>query len=201
MFFARSLYNLGLTYVERRFGLRVFTIVVLIASVVGFLWQNVFTFFLFDEPIVLLSLFPALAALIFIHMGRLWKLYLTQKFSWYSIIVCFLFYLASAYCGGMGMFSGRYPNLLLNIFGAAGGTVCLFFISEQIERVDFLCRVLQWIGKSSLFILCIHCVDFVFGFRVHVSDTLTQCFCMTISVLLVSYYLSKLHCIRRIFYL
>ena len=50
----------------------------------------------------------------------------------------------------------HYKILPLDVMGACGGTLCMWWLSKQIARVKWLTKPLSWCGVFSLVILCFH---------------------------------------------
>lgn len=69
-------------------------------------------------------------------------------------IVSFLRY------GLIGMVICSYPNFIINVIGALGGTYALFLISETLSTCRFPMRkIVIWGGQNSMTFLCIHLYD------------------------------------------
>lgn len=69
-------------------------------------------------------------------------------------IVSFLRY------GLIGMVICSYPNFIINVIGAIGGTYVLFIVSDLISTTyTKMTKIVIWGGKNSLTFLCIHLYD------------------------------------------
>lgn len=196
LFISKNLFNFAVRYIEKPWGKMWFCIFILIVSLFGIMSQHLITLKLFGQSVVPFSIAQALSALLFMYVGRFWHQHGISNFLLCLFFICFVL---SVLLESMSMFSGRYPYLIINVVGAIGGTYLLYKCSELLAYAPFLSRFLSWIGRISLLILCVHCLDFVFGSRVRVSNNMIQMIAMLIFPLIFSFLLSRLSLVRRIF--
>lgn len=197
LFFTKTLYHILVLKIGSHSFC--FYAAIISLSLLGFLFANKMTFIIANEPIVPLSIAPMLTALFFFAFGHgFFELLLRKTFLPFNFFLIFC-YFVSSYLGGLSMFSTFYPYLIINIFGAIGGSYLLYIISQQISIISRLEAILSWIGRNSLLILCVHCIDFVFGCRVRIYNESVQLICMLIVNLALAYLLSKIKFTRFFF--
>lgn len=98
----------------------------------------------------------ALAAMVFYAVG--WYYYKFGFPKWLLIIsmICWPLLLCSPRIDLYHINYGIYP---LTILGASGASYILYNLSLYIYKIERACGVLQWIGKNSIVILCLHTFD------------------------------------------
>lgn len=102
-----------------------------------------------------LAILPGLSALTFFVIGYVVKQY---GLPLWLALVCVLSWpfaaeFAKAYIG-----TCTYSFYPLAVSGACGGTLVVYFLSKQMERLSFLSAPMSWMGKNSLTILCFHVI-------------------------------------------
>lgn len=117
-----------------------------------------FTATLIDNFIINLpfGLLPGLSAAVFFILGYHFSKQTLPPWMRWLCLLCW----PLAFChSGMSMNHCHYTIYPLDVLGACGGTLFVWYISMFLER--FLPRLssgLEWVGRSTLAILCIHTV-------------------------------------------
>lgn len=91
-------------------------------------------------------------ALVFIAVGWAYRKYSCPL--WIKVVAiacCFI----SMYLGRIDFCEFRYQCWPIDILGACGGTLIVYYIAKGIEKT-FLKPFLAWCGQNSLSILCVH---------------------------------------------
>lgn len=108
------------------------------------------------------ALLPGLGAVMFYAIGYLIK----QKggfknFNPYVGAICILLWFVSFLSPGLlCMVKCYYPNIVVNVLGAIGGTYALFLVCNSIPSCNYpLYKIVIWGGQNSLTFLCIHLYD------------------------------------------
>lgn len=94
-----------------------------------------------------------LSCLLFVSIG--WWVRNHQVPKW-LFLVCLLCWPIAVCLSGMEVSECKYQYYPLDILGACGGTICIYWLSKQLAKVRFLARPLAWCGVYSLVILCFH---------------------------------------------
>lgn len=64
------------------------------------------------------------------------------------------------YCGALYMVNNTYGNGFLDVIGSICATFCIVWVSMFVERyVSIIGKILSWIGKLTLPILCAHILE------------------------------------------
>ncbi len=93
-----------------------------------------------------------LEALIFMACGYTFKKYNIPM--WFKIVLIGCWPIAIC-LGGVDMCAFQYNCIPIDIMGACGGTLAVYYISRLIEKL-LKGRFLGWCGRNSLIILCVH---------------------------------------------
>lgn len=103
---------------------------------------------------------PGMSAIIFIAIGHEIKNY--EPPFWMIVILLG--------CWGVCIFHSQlymvrcwYGHYFLDIFGAIGGTLFVFYLSRLLNK-KFIASTLSWFGINSMAILCFHTIDLQSGF-------------------------------------
>lgn len=96
-----------------------------------------------------------LEGLFFIAIGWAYRKY---HFPLWLNIVAVICWFGSMYLGSMDMYSYRYSFMPINIVGACGGTLVLYYASKVIAK-SFLALFFSWCGRNSLVILGAHTIE------------------------------------------
>ena len=94
-------------------------------------------------------------ALMFIAAGWAYKQYRFPLWVKIAGIACWI---GSIYMGSMDMYAYNYSCMPINIIGACGGTLMMFYVSKGIART-FMKPFFAWCGRNSLVILCAHSIE------------------------------------------
>lgn len=94
-----------------------------------------------------------LSCLTFMSIGYLAKKKWFPKWFYCIVIVCWPFAMVFS---GMEVANCSYSFYPLDVLGACGGTLCIWWLSKQIAEVRWLSKPLAWCGVYSLVILCFH---------------------------------------------
>lgn len=149
LFWCKNIFNTIVHFAKHRY------IASLIISIIAICIDN----YIINLPLTIL---PGMGAVMFYAMGY----YIRQTTGFWKInpfiatvfiliwIISFLRY------GLIGMVICSYPNFIINLLGAIGGTYALFLISDVLSTAKYpLHKVVIWGGKNSLTFLCIHLYD------------------------------------------
>lgn len=105
----------------------------------------------------------ALASMLFFYIGYLLKEYnlLEKILSDYKVFICIIIlYIVGIKFGYIELAIRSYPYGLICYITAVCGTIIVFQISKIIEKFSkYIKRVLCWYGKNSMYILCVHCLE------------------------------------------
>lgn len=111
------------------------------------------------------SIQSAMLALVFIHVGhycRVKPLPLTPHPIW-TVSALFLWLFCMYVDKGRFYIVGNYSqNLVIDIIGGIAGTFLVLILSQAIEQIPLVSSGLQWFGRHSLVILCLHLVELTF---------------------------------------
>ena len=117
---------------------------------------------LFNLPFALL---PGLAGLLFYETGHLCAKHGVNR--WLAVLCLICWPLAFAF-SRLSMVDSYYGILPLDYLGACGGSLFLWWVCSWIAKLPAaLYKWLEWIGKNSLVILCVHTVEMICLLRGH----------------------------------
>lgn len=123
------------------------------------------------------NIFPGLAALIFYSIGWFVK---NTNVRWYIKLFVALSWPFAAYMGGVEMRACFYDWPIINFLGALGGIVIIYELSSFIYNftsnnfvLHKIKKILEWSGRSSLAILCMHSFDIMGGVSLYVITLLS----------------------------
>lgn len=68
-------------------------------------------------------------------------------------------WIAAFSVSSLSMVSCTYKCLPLDIFGAVGGTIAVYYLAKAVKKTRYIGKVLTYIGINSLAFLCIHLID------------------------------------------
>lgn len=157
------------------------------------------------------ALLQAGIGILFFHIGYMYRKYASTPNTPTQIIIIIIsifVVLASHRFGALEMYCSQYPNIILNVLGAIGGTYIIMQLSY------FMCRIFPEIavkvaqaGAISILILAVHSLDYEFNFSPFITRNLLF-FIDNIEpniaerilfALIVSLLLYKLPIVRRIY--
>lgn len=118
----------------------------LLATIVG-------RYFLF----VPFSVLCGLSAIIFYAIGDILKS--VERIPWYFWIVGLICWGCSLAFSGVYIVNPQMDLYIIDVMGATTASILVYLLSKQISKVPVLSSTLSWIGCSSLYILCLHCID------------------------------------------
>lgn len=139
-----------------------------------------------DLPFGILTGFQAL---FFFWSGHFLRQYVFLKKAEYSAIIAIclmliLWWVDIFWASPLLMVKCEYPLLIVNIAGGIGGTYVLFWASRLILNHFKKCSIfLQWLGRNSLTILCIHLIElelYIFRFDPYIRLVISFVFCLSI---------------------
>ena len=99
------------------------------------------------------DILPGLSAIIFYYIGFFLKDYVVR---WYTIIFLVLMWGVAVNYSHLYMVRCDFGCYPIDILGACGGTVIIYFVSKYIHCISKLSYMLSWLGVNSLAILCFH---------------------------------------------
>lgn len=149
-----------------------------------------------DLPFGILTGFQAL---FFLWSGHFLRQYFYLKKEMHSRIIttCFMLTLWGTsifWASPLLMVKCEYPWLILNIVGGISGTYVLLQASRIILNHFNMCSLfLQWLGRNSLTILCIHLLElelYIFRFDPYIRLVISFVFCL-IFLWIINYSLDK----------
>ena len=119
------------------------------------------------------SLQPAMAALVFFHTGNLFKQGNifedpTKKPSIEVLSLVGLLWFLSFNYGYLRINGNNYKGTLLVFTGAIAGSYLVIIFSKWISKFTIIENIFAFLGKNSLYILCVHALDN--NFRYHIQD-------------------------------
>ena len=94
-------------------------------------------------------------ALAFLAIGYLYRKY---KFPLWAKIVAILCWILSMYIGTINVSAIQFNCLPIDMIGACGGTLIIYYLSKGIART-FIQPFFSWCGRNSLVILCAHSIE------------------------------------------
>lgn len=81
-----------------------------------------------------------------------------------TCVVLVMLWIASLYTGDMSFTARRYTPYVVKSLGAIAITIILFKIAQYITMVSLLNRILVFIGRHTVLLLCIHDLDWRISF-------------------------------------
>lgn len=101
------------------------------------------------------AILPGLSAMIFYLIGDYLKQYHISKS---VLIICMICWIVSIMYSHIWMVQCHYGMYPIDILGACGGTVFIYWISKLIEKTKIK-GLFIWLGVNSLVILCFHLIE------------------------------------------
>jgi fucose 4-O-acetylase-like acetyltransferase len=159
------------------------------------------------------NVLPGIAALIFYAIGWGMKMWKIQNIPiWMRVMFVVAFGVVLMWNLRIDLRSCEYGIIPLNILGACGGTLLVYYICKGIEWLANKCRAISsvrdfliWCGVGSLAILCMHSLDLMGGVSTYFAgflgskDSVQMLMHFTIP-LMMTWGMSKVKFVRRIFY-
>lgn len=100
------------------------------------------------------DILPGLSAVIFYLIGFIAK---RMYIRWYIVFLCILLWIIAIKYSHLYMVRSDYGNYIIDVCGAFGGTIIVYYISKFIYiNFHHSSYVLIWLGVNSLPILCFH---------------------------------------------
>ncbi len=96
-----------------------------------------------------------IVALAFMAVGYAYRKYTFPLWVKIFAIGCWL---ASMYLGKIDVSTFQYNCLPVDLIGACGGTIVMYYFSKGIART-FIAPFFSWCGRNSLIILCAHSIE------------------------------------------
>lgn len=94
-----------------------------------------------------------LSSLTFISIGYLFKQKLFPRWLFWIALACWP---VAMLFSNIEMVYCTYKYYVLDVFGACGGIMFVWWISNQIKKINLFYKPLAWIGVLSLVVLCFH---------------------------------------------
>lgn len=94
-------------------------------------------------------------SLIFIVIGYSVRKYKIPIILYVVAIICWPI---SLYFGGIDLFAYKFNYLPIDIIGACGGTLAIYYLSKLLKRT-VVSPILSWCGRNSMVILCAHTIE------------------------------------------
>ncbi|OIN45752.1 hypothetical protein BLL37_29520 [Pseudomonas azotoformans] len=103
----------------------------------------------------------AFVAQLFIFAGIALRRFevLSAPRSWLLILASVCALVISRYNGAMDMNGRNYNDFFISSVGAMGGSILVLYAAISLERIPRLERILSYLGRASLVILCFHTAD------------------------------------------
>ena len=110
------------------------------------------------------SIQAGMAAALFVYAGSLMRThdwFADHRFSPSLWVLFILIWAISGFTfGGISMAMANYPGGLFSIVAGIVGSLCFVVISKGIERhAQPISRFLQWVGRNTLVIFCMHLLE------------------------------------------
>ena len=101
-----------------------------------------------------------LVALPFVTIG--WWLR-THHLPWWGGVVCVACWIVAMLYSSLDMYAYTYDCYPLDVVGACGGTLCIYWFSCGINKISgigkYIPMALSYLGRISLAIMCVHCFE------------------------------------------
>ena len=97
----------------------------------------------------------------FLYLGYCMRTMDPAAIKWQYLIPAAIIWIGSVCAGGIELAGRRYPNFPFCIAGAAAGTLLTVKCAALLEKRSVSRRVLCFLGRHSLLILCVHKIDAV----------------------------------------
>lgn len=94
-------------------------------------------------------------ALVFLAIGYIYRHFTIPIGAKIAVIGCWFI---SMFLGKIDLCAFQFNCLPLDILGACGGTLVIYYLSKGI-KLTFLASFFSWCGKNSLIILCSHTIE------------------------------------------
>jgi fucose 4-O-acetylase-like acetyltransferase len=120
--------------------------------------------YLFHFIYIPLYILQGLTAMIFYYIGNIAKEKQLgdKKYAAWIIILMLVVWIYCAFFSHVGMASGYYDNFIMNVCGAAFGSYFVYRFAVFIEsKLLVIKRILVYVGKYSLIVLCFHSLDWL----------------------------------------
>lgn len=132
-------------------------------NIVLFIFLPIIVSYLFNFFYIPLYVLQGLTSMIFYHIGHLARKnnLLNKKYSRSMIFFLFIFWIYCIFFSHINMQSGYYDNFIVNVVGAVSGTYFIYLSIKFIEtKICLIKKILIYIGKYSLIVLCFHSLDY-----------------------------------------
>ena len=144
------------------------------------------------------SVLSGLSAIIFYAIGDYLKT--VDRIPWPFWIIGLACWLASFRYSRINLVQPQLDLYFIDVFGATFASILVYLLSKQIARVSILTKGFQWIGKSTLYILCFHLIDLDCGISLRLNIFNVSMITVVLRILLpimgtmcFSYCLSLIH--------
>ena len=94
-----------------------------------------------------------MSAMLFFYMGYKWK---NIRYRQFIVPLLFLFWIVGICYSHVDMRIVSYGMFPIDVLGACGGTIFIYYLSKYIEKIQCLAHVMAEIGILSMAILCFH---------------------------------------------
>lgn len=102
------------------------------------------------------ALLPGLSAMVFFAIGHYFA---SRHIPWWLAAICIFAWPFAFVFSHLSMNRCIYHIYPLDVLGACGGTLCMWYLSRLMETGLPLCaKAFKWLGQVSLTILCVHTV-------------------------------------------
>lgn len=156
------------------------------------------------------NILPGIAALVFFMIG--WGVRNIVVPIWIKIILVLCWLIVIILNIRIDLRSCEYGIIPLNILGACGGTLVMYYLSKFLEFLsqkslafNWIAKFMIWCGTGSLAILCMHTLDlmggvsdYILGFFWGLSSVK---FCLHLTIpLILTWIISKVGFLKKIYY-
>lgn len=155
------------------------------------------------------DIFPAVAACVFLFAGLCYRNNQSKVDGflrkWYSLVIGIAVSLLCVWKGGLSMASHIYTLNILQIISASFVSWLLFKLIVHARKTVLLninMKGVEWIGRNSLLIMCIHSIDYNLGHPTFIQMLLTnenipnnvliQFVSMSLFIVLISFLIVKI---------
>jgi fucose 4-O-acetylase-like acetyltransferase len=107
-----------------------------------------------------LSINQGLSALIFYNIGHQIRLRGGfENINKITVTILVILWIIAFIFSELYMVDCTFGILPLDILGAVGGTILIYYISKFVNKIKYLSKILAYVGINSLAFLCIHLID------------------------------------------
>lgn len=99
-----------------------------------------------------------LVALPFVSIGWWFR---HHHLPWWGTIICIICWVLALWMSSLDMYEYTFDCYPLDMIGACGGTLCVYWLSRGINRLKSwgAAPVFAYLGRISLAIMCVHCIE------------------------------------------